>query len=382
MELRTDRFKFKELFPEKAKKYAQKLHVKADEIEFVRKGIPIDPKDIEIKEGERAAIRYVTTPHLDRDSEILIPTGAMLDDFRQSPSVLYAHDYKGLPVGKDLWIKPTAKGILAKTQYAKHQFAEDVYQCVRGKFLNSNSVGFIPVESVKPDDKKAFAELQETLEKDFEIPKKESGKAKNIYTKWIMLEHSDVPVASNAQSLNLAVSKGDLPIQSERLRKDLEIEVVKDKKDREIEVEMESILKPHSAYVQSKIAEEKHKEAVEILTGDKEIVVEKDEKKEKQLEDYEYLLHHIETDDEGKENVHHCYVYDHIANLFEQEHLVVADGKVHLGGKEIKDGIFHVINGLEPTQEVAWGNAEAEKAGITPKKMKAGMTLKKKSKEW
>jgi len=106
MELRTDRFKFKDLFPDKAKKYAQKLHIKADEIEFVRKGIPIDPKDIEIKEGERAAIRYVTTPHLDRDSEILVPTGAMLDDFRQSPSVLYGHDYRSLPIGKDLWIKP------------------------------------------------------------------------------------------------------------------------------------------------------------------------------------------------------------------------------------------------------------------------------------
>ena len=105
-ELRTDRYKLKELFPEKAKKYAQKLKTKATELEFIRKGIPIDPKDIEIKEGERAAIRLVTTPHLDRDGEILMPHGAMLDDFRQSPSVLYAHDYKGLPVGHDQWIKP------------------------------------------------------------------------------------------------------------------------------------------------------------------------------------------------------------------------------------------------------------------------------------
>lgn len=239
MELRTDRFKFKDLFPDKAKKYAQKLHIKADEIEFVRKGIPIDPKDIEVKEGERAAIRYVTTPHLDRDSEILIPTGAVLDDFRQSPSVLYGHDYRSLPIGKDLWIKPTTRGILAKTQYAKHQFAEDVYQCVRGKFLNSNSVGFIPVESVNQDDKKAFADWQDTLEKEFEIPKDESGKAKNIYTKWIMLEHSDVPVASNAQSLNVAVSKGDLPIQSERLKKDLGIVIIKDiKKKEDLEIEI------------------------------------------------------------------------------------------------------------------------------------------------
>jgi len=235
-ELRTDRYKLKELFPDKTKKYAQKLHKKAGEIEFIRKGIPIDPKDIGIKEGERAAIRLVTTPHLDRDGEILIPSGAILDDFRQSPSVLYGHDYKGLPVGSDQWIKQTKEGILAKTIYAKHQFAEDVYQCVKAKHLNSNSVGFIPIEAVnREDDKKAFAEWQGVLEKDYGIEMGESDKAKTIYTKWLMLEHSDVPVASNAQSLNLAVSKGEITIKSPRLKKDLEIEVVKDK-DVEIEV--------------------------------------------------------------------------------------------------------------------------------------------------
>lgn len=233
MELRTDRFKLKEIFPEKVKKYAQKMHKKAGEIEFVRKGIPIDPKDITIKEGERAAIRLVTTPHLDRDSEILIPKGAILDDFRQAPTVLYAHDYKGLPIGSDKWLRVENEGILAKTFYANHQFAEDVYQCVKDGHLRSNSVGFIPVESVTPEDKKLFGQTQEILEKDYGISKDESGKAKNIYTKWIMLEHSDVPVASNTQSLNLAVAKGELNIQSERLKKDLEIAIVK---DREIEL--------------------------------------------------------------------------------------------------------------------------------------------------
>jgi len=236
MELRTDRYKLKSLFPDKAKKYAQKLHKKAGELEFVRKGIPIDPENIEIKEGERAAIRLVTTPHLDRDGEILIPSGAILDDFRQSPSVLYAHDYKGLPVGSDQWVKHVKEGILAKTVYAKHQFAEDVFQCVKDKHLNSNSVGFIPIEAVsKEEDKKLFAEQQDVLEKDYGIDKDESGKAKAIYTKWIMLEHSDVPVASNAQSLNLAVSKGETIIKSSRLKKDLEITVVK---DRELEIEV------------------------------------------------------------------------------------------------------------------------------------------------
>lgn len=244
MGLRTDRYKLKEIFPDKAKAYAQKLKIKAGELEYVRKGIPIDPGDIEIKEGERAAIRLVTTPHLDRDGEILIPSGAILDDFRQSPSVMYAHNYRELPIGSDQWIKQVKQGILAKTVYAKHQFAEDVYQCVKDRHLNSNSVGFIPVEVVSQEDKKQFELTQGVLEKDYGISRDESVKAKNIYTKWIMLEHSDVPIASNAQSLNLAVSKGELVIHSDRLKKDLEIEVICDlalflKEDLEIEEEIE-----------------------------------------------------------------------------------------------------------------------------------------------
>ena len=101
----------------------------------------------------------------------------------------------------------------------------------------------------------------------------------------------------------------------------------------------------------------------------------------KPLEDFEYLIHHIETKD-GIEEIHHCYLYDHIANLFKQAHLVIKNGKVTLDGKTVKDGTFHVIVGFEPTQEIVWSDEEAKEAKIKPKAMKAGMTLKEKAKEW
>jgi len=100
------------------------------------------------------------------------------------------------------------------------------------------------------------------------------------------------------------------------------------------------------------------------------------------LADYLYLLHHIHVDDNGKEIIHHCLVYDHHANMFEQEHMVVKKGKAYVRGKQMKDGTYHVIKGLEPTQEVVWSDEDAKTAGITPKKMRHGMTLKQKSKEW
>jgi len=195
MDLITEKYKLKDLFPDKAAIFAESLDVKADEIDYIRKGIPINPINISIKEGERAAIRYITTPNLDRDGEILIPHGALLDDFRASPSVLFAHNYQSLPIGRDEWLTITDKGILAKTIYAKHQFAEDVWQSVKGGFLNSNSVGFIPVKKIEQTDKNNFAYWQRKLKDEYGIPFEESGRAKNIYTSWIMLEHSDVPVA-------------------------------------------------------------------------------------------------------------------------------------------------------------------------------------------
>ena len=104
--------------------------------------------------------------------------------------------------------------------------------------------------------------------------------------------------------------------------------------------------------------------------------------REMRLDEFESLIHHIATDEKGKEVVHHCFLYDHIANLFEQEHLVIKDGKAFFKGKEIKDGVYHVIAGLEPHQDVCWSDEEAEKHKIKPKKLRWGMSYNEKAKEW
>jgi len=100
------------------------------------------------------------------------------------------------------------------------------------------------------------------------------------------------------------------------------------------------------------------------------------------FEDFEYLLHHIHIDEGGKEEIHHCFLCDHIANLFEQAHLVVKKGVVYLEGKKIQDGILHVIKGLESTQEAVWSDIEAKENKIKPKAIKKGMSLGEKAKKW
>ncbi len=103
---------------------------------------------------------------------------------------------------------------------------------------------------------------------------------------------------------------------------------------------------------------------------------------EKQIEDFEYLLHHIVVDEDGNEEIHHCYLLDQICNLFTYDHLIVHKGKVELNGKVIKEGVYHVITGLEPSQEIAWSDEEATDNKIQPKEIRDGMTFKEKAKEW
>jgi len=87
------------------------------------------------------------------------------------------------------------------------------------------------------------------------------------------------------------------------------------------------------------------------------------------LEDFEYLLHHIHIEGE-KEETHHCLLSDHLANLFERDHL------------EVNGQTYHIIKGLESNQEVAWTDEQARENQIEPKQMRPGMSFEEKGKEW
>ena len=71
------------------------------------------------------------------------------------------------------------------------------------------------------------------------------------------------------------------------------------------------------------------------------------------FEDWEYLIHHIHKDKKtGKEEVHHCFMVDHLGNLYEIAHAKGADG-------EFK----HCLIGLIEDQDVYWSDEEAEADG-------------------
>lgn len=157
----------------------------------------------ELLPGERTDVSVISTDSKDRDGEVVIAKG--LDWKSYNRLVPFAHDYKQLPVGGCLWMKPTADGhgLKAKTQYATkpedwgnspwlpsailHLMRQDPPICT-GK-----SIGFIPtnVREATPAEK--------TLRPDW--------KDCPIIDQGIGLEYSIAPLPANQDSEMLAVSK-------------------------------------------------------------------------------------------------------------------------------------------------------------------------------
>ena len=175
-------------------------------------------RDIEeVKPGERAVIQYVSTYHSDRDREVMVPRGAILDEFKKAPQVLWGHDYSQPPIGSDEWIRVDDNGILAKTIYATTDRAEEIFRLKQEGHLRTQSVGFVPIEYVERDGP-GWAQTTKALARKWGVDSDAHFKGTDrIHTKWLLLEHSDVSVPSNINALQLAVSKG-LDISPEMLR--------------------------------------------------------------------------------------------------------------------------------------------------------------------
>lgn len=201
---------------------------KADDLELKRMGgqpskrMPTADELATLKEGEMACIHYVSTRDMDSDAEVLVPNGVILDEFLKAPQVLECHDYHKPPIGKDEWIRADEYGLKAKTVYAPTERGKEYWTLRKGGFLNTSSVGFVPVSWVEKGEPDFDIKAMELAKKWPEFAEQQ-GEVQRITTKWLLLEHSDVPVPCNRNALTLAVAKGELAI-SEDMKKDLALD--------------------------------------------------------------------------------------------------------------------------------------------------------------
>jgi len=149
----------------------------------------------------RTVVARISTTSIDRDGEVLLPSGIDLKDFRKNPVVLLNHDQGGLPVGRALSVKRQSDGIIAEVQFAERPtghpssvewIPDTIFNLFQQGILKAFSVGFIPLEMREPTDR------------DF---KKFGDDVRNVISKWSLLEFSVVNVPSNQDSLVLQVAK-------------------------------------------------------------------------------------------------------------------------------------------------------------------------------
>ena len=268
MSLITRKIKAKDIgLPKWARKALKERGLKENEVEVFRKGI--SPDDTKINKSERSTVDYISTKAVDRDGDIVVPNGAILDHYRKNPVVLFGHNYNDLPIGKSLWIKKDEKGLISKTQYAKHQKAEDIFQYRSDGFPMAKSIGFIPLSVVEEAD---FDGLDL---KALELTKEDLKGASRVYPEWLMLEYSDVPVPSNPEALQLAISKGVITMEEAKEaseRKAFVVEIIEPEDFTELkalEVTKDTIDVPEVI----KLEPEEEKEMLDERYGEDAIVV-------------------------------------------------------------------------------------------------------------
>lgn len=125
-----------------------------------------------------------STEAQDRQGDVLVSTGAKLDNYRRNPVVLWAHDYTRLPVARALDIESVpGVGLRAKMEFAPagvDPFIDAVRSLWDRGFLNAASVGFQPKAGTP------------------------NGPNGTRYTDWELLEFSIVPIPANPDALRLA----------------------------------------------------------------------------------------------------------------------------------------------------------------------------------
>jgi len=190
--------------------------VKKEDVGFELKDYTQIDADVKPK---REAVVTINTIAKDRDGEAVLPEGAILDDYELLKVVLFGHNYAGLGVGKNLWLKidPHLFSIIARTRYTTakaNPLGEQIYNYRLEEMPIGESIGFVPIEWVEPHDKTWGKHFDQWLDRYKQFMKlhqrdvPDDVELDRIFTLWIMLEYSDVVIPSNPFAIQNAVEKG------------------------------------------------------------------------------------------------------------------------------------------------------------------------------
>lgn len=128
-------------------------------------------------ESEDGMVFQITTGDVDRHNEVVDPNG--LKKVPKSVPMYFNHDTTQLPLGKWVDIQRNAKGWTAKPDFDfDDEFATKIRNKVKNGYIDSVSIGFMPV-------------------------KNESIDGRLHWTEWELLENSFAPIPANSNAVRI-----------------------------------------------------------------------------------------------------------------------------------------------------------------------------------
>ncbi|MDR3618230.1 MAG: HK97 family phage prohead protease [Paludisphaera borealis] len=157
-----------------------------------------EAKAVEVQLARPRVKRFVITSNeVDRDGDVVLPKGLELDEYARNPVFLWAHQFHMPPVGKCVGLgRNGEESIWADFEYATDEFAERIFKLYDGGFLNAVSIGFKALQ-VGPPDSSLFMTRPDAAQK-----------CQRVIYRAKLLEVSCVPIPSNPDALQVAVTKG------------------------------------------------------------------------------------------------------------------------------------------------------------------------------
>ena len=159
------------------------------------------PASVTLEKG--MFVSTISTDSVDRDGEVLVPSGCNIKEFMKSATVFYNHEYT-MPIGKCVAFDRREHEIVATTKladrpsdYVGEWFPDFVRAMVEQGIVKCVSVGF------------SYATMEAgsriASSKDIEMYGPE---VKRVTTKWKLREYSIAPLQANPDAVVTAVGKG------------------------------------------------------------------------------------------------------------------------------------------------------------------------------
>lgn len=169
---------------------------------------------------------YVSTRDVDRDGDVVMPSGWDVKMYQENPVGLWSHRNDMPAIFKALETKADSYGLMQVIEFADTEHAQEIKKLFVGGFLKTFSAGFRGVKSLwrnNPGQAKEFADTMLDCEQDWPEFKPNRDKVQRVIQEQVLFESSLCNIPANPFAMVQAIHKKTLAV-SEWMHKELKVE--------------------------------------------------------------------------------------------------------------------------------------------------------------